>query len=116
MASSLFTVQGAFEVVLKEEDDTEHPLFSKLDTYGPAKNRAYLPDLLAMLDMIKTALNDSADREEKTRQSSGKRLKRTAEESRETDAAKEKEAPDADPVPSKPRRVAKRRRGEAISN
>jgi hypothetical protein len=33
-------------------------LFSKLDTYGPAKNRDHLPDPLAFMDSIKKAVLD----------------------------------------------------------
>jgi hypothetical protein len=58
--------KGSFEVVLKLEkkDDSsqqqkrgEVVLYSKLDTYGPAKNRDHLPALLDVLALIRAELS-----------------------------------------------------------
>mmetsp|Transcript_49810 Transcript_49810/g.125225 ORF Transcript_49810/g.125225 Transcript_49810/m.125225 type:complete len:122 (-) Transcript_49810:26-391(-) len=57
--------KGSFEVTLllsSDEDQTAEKdtsgvlLFSKLDTYGPAKNRAHLPNPVGFMETIKAAL------------------------------------------------------------
>lgn len=104
------------------QEEDEVLLFSKLDTFGPAKNRAHLPALLDVLELVKAQLglgttppgSDETERKEEEEPTSGKR-KRTIARKGE-DEEEEKGDEEEKPAP-KPKRVAKRTRREpAVAN
>ena len=107
------------------QEEDEVLLFSKLDTFGPAKNRAHLPALLDVLELVKAQLglgttppgsSDETERKEEEEPTSGtNKWKRTIARKGE-DEEEEKEDEEEKPAP-KPKRVAKRTRREpAVAN
>ncbi len=100
---------GCFEVTLVKQDEDEDEgvlLFSKLDSYGPAKNRNYLPDPMTILDLIKENLGQptisTEGQEEKETEIKKEEEKKDEEERASGKAEEEKEE-------KRPKRIAKRR-------
>lgn len=100
-------------MVLKQEDGLSHVLYSKLDAHGPAKNKAHLPDLLEVIEMIKAKIGPTA-REEKEKHGT---KRKTADSSKDGDEAGEEkdEKEEETPAALKPKRFAKRARGKKPS-
>lgn len=99
-------------------------LFSKLDTFGPAKNRAHLPALLDVLELVKAQLglgttppgSDEKERKEEEEPTSGTKKRKRTDACKDEDEEKEKGDEGEKPAP-KPKRVAKRTRREpAVAN
>jgi hypothetical protein len=129
LMSLCVSLQGSFEVVMKRQHEGQEEdgalLFSKLDTFGPAKNRAHLPALLDVLELVKAQLglgttppgSDETERKEEEEPTSGTNKRKRTIARKGEDEEKEKEDEEKEKPASKPKRVAKRTRREpAVAN
>ncbi len=99
-------------LVKQDEDEDEGVLlFSKLDSYGPAKNRNYLPDPMMILDLIKenlsqpTIATEGQEGETKIKKEAKKEEKKDDDDDDEKASGKAEEEKEE----KKPKRIAKRR-------
>lgn len=129
LMSVCVSLQGSFEVVMKRQlegqEEDKILLFSKLDTFGPAKNRAHLPALLDVLELVKAQLglgttppgSDETERKEEEEPTSGTNKRKRTIARKEKDEEEEEKVDEEEKPAPKPKRVAKRTRREpAVAN